>query len=674
MVSFSHSSVAILSALFLGLVTVLSQTILLRELMIETGAFELVAAIALAFWMLFTGIGSILFRFLPSLRHRYSAPLLVTAIVLCFFGQLFLIRPITSFFTPVNGMALTIPAMVATTGIVLLPGCLLGGVAFPACVSSHASRSTSVITIYLVESAGMAVGAALFYFALDIFSPVSWEKYRRWYAKRYLPDILILSRDGRSGRLDIAQRKGQTVIFWNGQVAGVRGSQRQAEEFSRMALLQQPTARRILSIGGLLTGTAEEMARLVPTTSIATIEPEPRLDEIFPYETHQRNITLYYGEPSEIITVLPRHDLVILDLPDPSSLALSRWYTSEFFRTLRDFSSPQVVVVVGLSGGQGMLSPEIADLNASVSRALREVFDTVFLIPGSRHLWVATNATNISNNPEQLAKLLEEKNWSTTWVNRSFLEDLLEPMHRSLTEEAVNSSPVLPNRILAPTALFATLRHVARRLDQPLPPPVARLPEKPLFFFGVASFLTLLVGISVAHVSQRELGWARSLSIFAASGAAFTFEIALLSIFQSHIGQIYHFIALFTVSFTLGLTMGLWGTTRRKGTAVIPLGILATMTAVLLPFADTPLPPLVYMALNFSGGLLAGVSLGNLVPNEVPEKQTGAGFYLADLAGAAVCGLFFGAAVIPLYTVEATIVSAGILSLFGMFSAGLASD
>ncbi len=654
------------AAFLLGSVTILTQTILFRELMIEAGLLELVVAFALALWMLFTGIGALLFRVLP--RGILSPPILLFSLLFCFFGQLFFIRSLASLFAPVSGMALSIPAMITVTAVVLLPGCLLGGLLFPACVVTE-ERPGSTLRVYLFESLGMAIGAGLFYLFPSAFSPVSYDLYREYYATRYLPDTLLFSRDGRSGRLDVVERRGQTAFFWNGHAVGVLGSDRQVETFSRLALLQHPAPRRILLLGGFISGSAAEIAHAAPEAAITVIEPEPWLAEMYPFPVEEKNLHLLTGDPLSFLAHLPSHDLVIVDLPEPDSLATARWYTREFFQKIADSQGPTVVLVVGLPGGQGMLPPELADLNATVKRALTEVFTNVRLLPASRHLWVSSNSDSVSDDFTMLAERLSERSLGTNWVNEALLSDILEPMHLRLTTEAIERSPALSNRLLAPTVVFASLRHAARRLDRPLPPAITTLPDRPGVFLGSAFGIVAIVLLFTVLATRRGLDWHHTVVIFVASGAAFIIEVALLALFQNFVGQIYHFIALFTLSFTSGLAVGLSVTSRFLPSASHLLGALALLSSLLLIGAATSFPPGAYITINFIVGLLLGGVLGLLARHDRSDREGGIGFYLADLSGAAACGLLFGATVMPLYEIGYSFFSAGILSLFGMFVA-----
>lgn len=648
----------------LGLFAALSQTVLVRELMIATGAFELVVAVALSLWMLFSGVGALSFGLFPILRRPFAPWFLVALVAIVALLQLFLVHPIAALFGTVGGMALSVPAMVAVTAIVLAPGCLVGGLAFPACVAAVPSAGERVGLVYLVESGGMVMGAALFYLFMEFFSPVRHPIFFAHYQDRYRPDALVSSRDGRSGRLDVTRRGDQTAYFWNGQAAGVAGRSRPAEAFAGFALTQRPDARHITVIGGLLAGTAVEVARKSPEATVTIIEFEPMVGEFFAASALSRNGTLRSGDPGAVMRELPPQDIVIIDLPDPSSVALARFFSREFFSLVREHNGPAMVLVVGMAGGQGMLTPETAALNRSVQRALRSVFRKVLLIPASRHLWVAADNDMPTADPVFVAERMGAQGLAGDWFNGALVNDALEPMHRELTGAAIEKADAGENRLLRPTALFETLRHTARRLDRPLPALFSSLPSRPLSFLGVTLAFAAAVAVALSRLTRRRIAPARSAAIFAVSGAAFTLQLGLMALLQLHVGQIYHLIALFTVSFMVGLTAGLWVSRRMTLPLNLSAGALVCLSLWATWNADTVTGAAFPVAMNLLAGLSAGLSFGALLRGA--EEEGAAAFYLADLAGAALCGFLFGAVMVPLYDLRWMFGVVAMLALCGM--------
>ncbi len=638
--------------------------------MIATGAFELVVAVALSLWMLFTAIGSLSFRFFPFLQREKVLPFLLIALFLVAVGQLFLIQPLTTLFSAVAGMALSIPAMVAVAALTLLPGCMLGGLAFPACVAAVRNEKKNAISlIYLIESGGMATGALLFYLFLDLFSPVRYGVFFDHYAARYQPDRLTLSRDGHYGRLDVTEREGQRAYFWNGQTAGTLGASQPVEEFSGLALTQHPDPHRITVIGGLLSGVAAEIARKMPQATVTVIESEPMLFTIYPTDNFGKNVILRSGEPAAVMTALPPQELVILDLPDPSSVMLSRFFSREFFQFLREHHGPGAVIVVGLSGGRGMLPPELAALNRSVEIALQKEFQEVVLVPAGRHLWAAADNNFPTADPAVVIERMTRNHLAGDWFNGALAQDIFEPMHRQLTESAVERTTTRENRLLAPAAYFETLRYAARRLDEPLPAAIIALPERPLLFLMITGAFSVLCAVGIAFFSRRRMAPLRTIALFTVSGSAFVLQIALMALLQIYVGQIYHFFALFTVGFMVGVTAGTLLSRRISISSTLSAGALALLSAAIVVCAATDLGAAGYIALCALDGILLGITMGNLARSSDGDHSDGSVFYLADLAGAAVCGLLFGAAMLPLFDLRFSIAVAGVLTLIGMFAA-----
>ena len=254
------------------------------------------------------------------------------------------------------------------------------------------------------------------------------------------------------------------------------------------------------------------------------------------------------------------------------------------------------------------------------------------------------------------------------WFTEASVRDIFEPMHRQLTMAAVEKASAETNRLLRPVAYLETLRHTARRLDEPLPSLFVTLPDHPILFILISGVLVLFCAISIAFPTRRQLSPAQSIAIFSASGSAFLFQIALMSLLQVYSGQIYHFLAFFTISFMAGITGGSLLSRVKTISSLLSLGALALLSAGILLSAAADLGAAGYISLNAIAGILLGITMGNLARSSDTERSPGAAFYVADLAGAALCGLFFGAAMLPLFDLRLSLAVAGGLALIGMFA------
>jgi spermidine synthase len=82
-------------------------------------------------------------------------------------------------------------------------------------------------------------------------------------------------------------------------------------------------------------------------------------------------------------------DVVILDLPEPSTGALNRFYTEEFFREVRTVLNPGGILALGLPAAENYWSPELARRNGSIYHTLRAVFPHVLALPGETTYFLA---------------------------------------------------------------------------------------------------------------------------------------------------------------------------------------------------------------------------------------------------------------------------------------------
>ena len=105
-------------------------------------------------------------------------------------------------------------------------------------------------------------------------------------------------------------------------------------------------------------------------------------------------------------------DVVILDLPEPATGALNRFYTREFFSEVRAVLNPGGVFALGLPSAENYWSPELARRNGSVYHTLRAVFPKVTVLPGEHNFFLSSDVplqTDVDVLTERLAGVLAEE-------------------------------------------------------------------------------------------------------------------------------------------------------------------------------------------------------------------------------------------------------------------------
>jgi spermidine synthase len=156
----------ILWLLAVGLVTILGQVVLLRELNVAFYGSELIYVLAMGTWLLWTAVGAAMGRraTVPS-PVRIRAGFLGYAVLLPL--SVVLARGLRPLFGAVPGAYLSFPEQIAGMALALLPIGLLGGLLFQWTAKRYVGEGRTLALAYGVESAGGLLGGVLATFLLS---------------------------------------------------------------------------------------------------------------------------------------------------------------------------------------------------------------------------------------------------------------------------------------------------------------------------------------------------------------------------------------------------------------------------------------------------------------------------------------------------------------------------
>ena len=577
----------------LGFSCVLTQLVLMREMLAVFDGNELVLGVALGNWLLLMGLGAALSRCLPSGKEPVRT---LTAVLVCIallpLVQVVALRALRSGLF-LRGAALGVVETVLASLCVLLPYCLLAGLylALACRTLEQGDRAHGAGRVYALDSLGSVIGGALFMFALvpllDHFAILwfpaglnlllaAWLVRKSpaptWPTAHFLvqvslvavaaggtawmlaanPDAstlslqfpgqrVLFSKDSPYGRLTVTESGGQTNFFENGLLVAAAPNIESAEEAAHYTLAQRPGAKKVLLIGGLLSSTAREVLRH-EGVDVDCVELDPlavRLGRAFlPGELSQPRLRVFAADARQFVR---RHtetyDIVLVGLPDPSTAQLNRFFTHEFFQETRRLLNPGGVLSFAVGRYENYASPELVKLLSCARRTAQLSFAKVLLLPGGRVYFVASDGPLTVD----IAAALERAGLKPRWVNRHYLAATLAPDRLAdLDRAAVQPAPV--NRDFKPVLYFLHLRHWASQ------------------FSGVPAWLTvaLLAAAAVYVVRLRGAGGV----IFASGFAGAALEVVLLLGLQVLAGAVYQQVALVVTLFMAGLAAGALGATR----------------------------------------------------------------------------------------------------------------
>jgi spermidine synthase len=672
----------------------MTQLALLRELLAAFSGNELVLGLGLGSWLLLTGVGVWTGRFW--LRWRDAARALVLALLGLAVVPLLQVLAVRGWrdvmFTP--GAAVGPAGIAAGCAVLLAPFCLASGGVLTLATGSLAREGDpwNAGRVYAADTLGSIAGGILFSFALapwldhfallcvpallmlGLAAALAHRAGFQWLRAAGILGAMVVTAmfaagriDDRStqwqyrgrvvwragspyGRLVVTDEAGQLTFYENGAPVVFTDNIGQNEESVLYALAERPAPRRVLLISGAVTGAAREAIR-GGAGEVTAIELDPRFIEagrrLLPENVADPRIKLVADDARRFVQrAAGEFDLIILALPDPSTLQLNRFFTSEFFAAARRALRPGGVLAFGLGRYENYIGPDLTDLLACTHRTLGGIFPHVLMVPGGRVYYLASETPL---DPD-ITSRLEERGLAGRLVNRHYLLAMLAPDRLADLARAV-ASPGVVNTDFNPVLYFHLQRHWLSQF------------AFPVRAAGLTALLVCLVYFVRLQVLSRV--------IFASGFSAAVLEIVLLLAFQIFYGSLYQQLGLVVTVFMAGLAGGAVVANRRgnrwpRHRAVAGLAGAIAGLAALLPLLLSRLPGLdarlhtafagqaALLALALVLALLVGAQFsvaGRTMGDEAPGSA--ARLFTADLVGAALGAVLVSTVLIPLVGVTA---------------------
>jgi spermidine synthase len=675
--------------LLLGCVSIIGQTVLLRELLIEVRGNEIVFAIYLSLWLFLVSIGSLIAKYFLG-KKQLDRIITAIFIMLCFIipAQFLSITHLVKAFAIVSGEMINIPGLFLTAFIVLLPGSLLTGFLFPLLCKQLPSRKQPVHLGYILECSGIICGGILlaigihflphfsiliilniiilsivfyvfrrkyiiiFLLLFCLFMPFSGRFFQEIYAKKYEPQELLLTGDSRYGRLDITSSNLQKNYYWNGELFANSQNDIYAQQLVHFVMLQHPAPQNILLVGGLLNGFIDEIELYPAVSQIDYLE----LDKNITRQAKSDSLVNYiYKDVVDYLNSTDKkYDLILIDVPDPSSLNLNRFYTEDFFELIKSrMSVDSSVAAITLSSGTNFMTPDIEELNATVYHTFSRSFPNVILIPSVKNIFIGSSNDFISNNVEILSSRILRKR---TWFNETVIFEKCNELRKKQMISAITKKAPQINNLGNPVAYLATLRMWTRKLGIRSDKYIEFIKKHFILSF-ICVFAVLMFTSMLASTISRSRLFRTDFSIFIVSLVNFVMQLILINLFQVHFGFAFWAVFIFTSVFMLGLTAGFIA-----GKALtVPLKILLMLNALLIGLLilvfDSKLFLITYFGFNFLFAFMEGAVLSILLKRKFKKEKISSSstFYFLDSLGATTGGLLVGVIIIPVFGLKSSL-------------------
>lgn len=664
----------------LGFLALSFQIFLLREFSVHFYGNEITFGFILAAWLLWGGLGSITASKIKFSHARLILAyyLVIILLPLCLIGLRFSRFLLNILPGEITGI---IPML---TSSLILSLCISFPLGILFVFNTHFLKG-NLYQVYLMESLGSSCAGILVYFLLIPFfsnwhgaalvgAIVAFLSYFTFRVKKqkivslsalvlllvfclfdypsqkiyWKPFQLIQSKDTPYGKLQVLQTEEQISLYNNNLHDFSYPNLASSEESVHFALLQKPEAGNVLLIGGGAAGSVRQILKY-PTTQVDYVELDPEIIHIsFRYlpESEQeilknKRVHIFYQDGRAfLVKSQKKYDMIILNLPEPATAQINRFYTKEFFLKAKEKLTKEGVFSFRVPSAENYISPELQDFLSSLYHTLKQAFPFVEIVPGDTNIFLASSHS-LTVEFETLNQKIEELDLQNIYVSPQLLFSRLNPLRVEMLREKVSTGKKAINLDLSPISYFynsVLWSTQFKGIEKAVITFFSSLRSFWLLDFPLILFIFLLIILFLK-------GKKSSFFLVPLAVMGFTTivaEIIVIISFQTLYGYLYRRIALLLTSFMVGLFLGSFRGKKRKRFDLSQMLVIQAGFLVLIFLFQTTLklnPPEIFFflflpALGFLGGDLFVVS-NHLFLKE--KKNYGIGYGL-DLLGS-----FFGA-------------------------------
>ena len=714
----------IIYLLAIGLISILGQVVLLRELNVAFYGIELIYLLAMGIWLFWTAAGAIIGRRFnsPSLKH-------IAALFIIFGFTLPLdvvfIRASRLLFGGIPGAYLTFPQQLIVVIISILPAGLLSGLLFQWTAKVFVTNDKTLATAYAIESAGGLVGglfstlfimwgvrnlSIMFVCALcSVITPLIvlrgiTKSYLRWMAIIFVCIFLALlcksssldhrmtmwnhpnlleSSDSPYGRITVTKLNNQISVFENDALS-FETEDIEVEYFCHLAALQHHNPQSVLILGGGIEGMIREIEKYKPVR-IDYVELNPvmlnlvtqHLPDDIRDSLKQPNVNIIIGDPRQYLKNSGKYDLILIGMPQPSSGQANRFYTREFFEQCSEKLNSGGILGFRLLTAENLWTVPLTQRNTSIYTALKSVFPETLFLPGTTGVITASRAL-LPSAPEIMSRRLQDFKIATRLISPNYINYVFTNDRFLKIKDLLQRGKVLPNTDIRPVCYqYAFLIWLSKFF------PSLALVDPSLItnkIFSKPLLLLLCISLFIIFLLSRLSPAPRRIMLVSTAGfMGMVLETILVLYYQVKNGVLYQDIGLLLMSFMIGLALGAIiikiAMVRKESnqkmlrwygiTLIIGFCLLCLFTGMIVTMSIFAGLFEISFLLAATGFLVAGIFAYASLNKIEDQKKIISPLYSADLIGGCLGSLLGSLIFIPLAGMD---VSAWGMLLLAVFS------
>jgi predicted membrane-bound spermidine synthase/Na+-translocating ferredoxin:NAD+ oxidoreductase RnfG subunit len=497
---------------------------------------------------------------------------------------------------------------------------------------------------------------------------------------------------------------GQWIAVREGSVCEALPNEEEAGQTAALALCQNPQAERALVIGSGL-AVCNRLLVLPQMQEVAWASTDPEYMKWLlrhvpsEFRTGDRRFHPIEEELRRYLDTRQDYfDLVIVNLPEVTSSAFNRYYTVEFYESVKASLRDGGIISVSIAGGEGVLGAELVRLGASVQKTLAQVFSNLVLVPGDQTWLVASDSQSLTGDPAILRDRFAAIGGSHRIFPPAGLLSVYQPevaaRIRQFYQKANLPPELLVNRDRRPLTHLYALLLAARQSGASLTRFVTLLALSGWipFLVPILVFIALRTwALATPRGHLRTSTFDSSFLVFSTGWLGIAMVVILMYAYETQFGSLYLHVGIISSLFMAGLTAGAMVcsvlvrayrrtrdgvTTNRLSTLLASVllahGLVLTMIAFNLAGADTgrQLGHGVFAFAFVLSGLCCGgywpIAAAQLAGGHIHSGEAGSRLEAADHFGASLGGLATSLLAVPVLGTRGSL-----LVLIGLLAANI---
>ena len=476
-------------------------------------------------------------------------------------------------------------------------------------------------------------------------------------------------------------------------------------------LSQNPKAERIMVIGPGSYSICRSFSKLSQIKKIVWLDTDPdypkNLLKIIPAE-YRTNIlkikTSKYDVKKYIEINNSKFDLIVLNLPNPSTLLLNRYFTFEFFEQIKKVTAPSGIVGVNFPAGANYMGTELSFMGSSLLYTLRQVYDYIILKPGGEScFFAARNKDIVSNSGVTLQKRLNSiKDIRKVFYPqniKSIFETSRITFQMKKYENIINKYPpqILLNTDKNPKSFLYTLLFTIKKLgnvgfslsdlNRTLLIVFPWIILIAFMYFVLRIFYYYYYGVKKSRRKKINIDLSKTeqyFGVFVAAITGLSINLILIFLFQIYFGSIFLYFGIITALFMLGLFIS--GLTVEKLIRFFPknrynltfISVIYIIYILLIYFNPPGASQAYFATLFLCAGLFSGpyfaIAALSLKKQNVTNIQSGSKLEIIDNLGGAIGSILCSIILLPIIGINKTLIIMlillGIILLHSLFLKG----